>query len=109
MCLKIITQKLTKAEISKNLNLFIGKNLNNEDIYIEEPGLYQNILITGTIGSGKTSSAMYPFTKQLIDYKPYDSSEKLAMLILDVKGNFPYKENKRICNISQSTSRFNSN
>ncbi len=87
------TQKLTKAEISKNLNLFIGKNLNNEDIYIEEPGLYQNILITGTIGSGKTSSAMYPFTKQLIDYKSYDSSEKLAMLILDVKGNY-YKQVK---------------
>lgn len=40
---------------------------------------------------GKTSSAMYPFTKQLISYKANDFNEKLAMLILDVKGNY-YKE-----------------
>ncbi len=50
-------------------------------------GLYQNILITGTIGSGKTSSAMYPFTKQLISYSASNQNEKLALLILDVKGN----------------------
>lgn len=34
---------------------------------------------------------MYPFTRQLISYKANDSNEKLAMLILDVKGNY-YKE-----------------
>lgn len=34
---------------------------------------------------------MYPFTKQLISYKADDFDEKLAMLILDVKGNY-YKE-----------------
>ena len=51
----------------------------------------QNILVTGTIGSGKTSSAMYPFTKQLIEYKSNISEEKLGMLILDVKGNY-YKQ-----------------
>ena len=71
-----------------NLNLLIGKNINNDDVYIEESGLYQNILITGTIGSGKTSSAMYPFTKQLIEYKSNNSMEKICMLILDVKGNY---------------------
>ena len=31
---------------------------------------------------------MYPFTKQLIDYKASNSYEKLSMLILDVKGNY---------------------
>ena len=46
------------------------------------------IFITGTIGSGKTSSAMYPFTKQLIEYKADSKFEKLSMLILDVKGNY---------------------
>jgi hypothetical protein len=51
-------------------------------------GLYQNILITGTIGSGKTSSAMYPFTKQLISYSAQDFDQKLALLVLDVKGNY---------------------
>lgn len=53
-----------------------------------EKSLYQNILITGTIGTGKTSSAMYPFTKQLIKYENYNNDRKLGMLILDVKGNY---------------------
>lgn len=87
---------LNKAENKSNnqiinshqLNLLIGKNKNNENVYIEESGLFQNILITGTIGSGKTSSAMYPFTKQLIEYKANDFQEKICMLILDVKGNY---------------------
>ena len=34
---------------------------------------------------------MYPFTRQLISYKSNSCNEKLAMLILDVKGNY-YKE-----------------
>ena len=34
---------------------------------------------------------MYPFTRQLISYKSNSFNEKLAMLILDVKGNY-YKE-----------------
>ena len=42
-------------------------------------GLYQNILITGTIGTGKTSSAMYPFTKQLIEYNSNNKKEKLGL------------------------------
>ena len=77
-----------------SLNIYIGNNnLTNEKIYLPEKGLYQNLLITGTIGSGKTSSAMYPFTKQLIAYKCDDINKKLGMLILDVKGNF-YKKVK---------------
>ena len=71
-----------------SLQLLIGKDLNNNNIYISDKSLYQNILITGTIGSGKTSSAMYPFTKQLIEYKHFSKTEKLGMLILDVKGNY---------------------
>jgi hypothetical protein len=69
------------------LSLLIGMS-NDLPICIPEKGLYQNILITGTIGTGKTSSAMYPFTKQLIAYNSSNSYEKLAMLILDVKGNY---------------------
>ena len=57
-------------------------------IAIPEKSLYQNILITGTIGSGKTSCCMYPFTKQLMAYHSQDPSSKLGMLILDVKGNY---------------------
>ena len=74
-----------------NLQLFIGKNVENNNIYIPEKGLYQNMIITGTIGSGKTSSAMYPFTKQLINYKNSYINDKIGMLILDVKGNYYYQ------------------
>ena len=93
--------KIKSNNIPNGLNLLIGKTTNNENIYIEENGLYQNFLITGTIGSGKTSSAMYPFTKQLISYNfelnNINSSSNIGMLILDVKGNF-YKQVKYYCN-----------
>lgn len=68
--------------------LHIGNTEDNLPIYIPKESLYQNILITGTIGTGKTSSAMYPFTKQLIRYQCQTSDLKLGMLILDVKGNY---------------------
>lgn len=80
-----INYKKNKAPI---FGLYVGNDKNNNKVYIPENGLYQNILVTGTIGSGKTSSALYPFTRQLINYKASDCSSKLSFLILDVKGNF---------------------
>lgn len=41
-------------------------------------------MITGTIGTGKTSSAIYPFINQLL-------AHNMGMLILDVKGNLHVK------------------
>ncbi len=71
------------------LNLLIGfDKINNKKIIIPENGLYQNFLITGTIGSGKTSSCMYPFTRQFLDYNYNNPNSKIGMLILDVKGNY---------------------
>ena len=70
------------------LYLLIGKRLDSMPVYISEKSLYQNILVTGGIGTGKTSSAMYPFTKQLMEYMHNDESQKLGFLILDVKGNY---------------------
>lgn len=81
------TKKINKNELS----LLIGETSSHQKIYIPESGLYQNFLITGTIGSGKTSSAMYPFTKQFFQYNFNHPNKKLGMLILDVKGNF-YKQ-----------------
>ena len=75
-------------ELSLKIGTFLDSNNNIQTIYIPEKGLFQNILITGTIGTGKTSSAMYPFTKQLISYASNNPKEKLGMLILDVKGNY---------------------
>lgn len=51
-------------------------------------GLMQNILITGTIGTGKTSSAITPIAVQLIYLYFNQVKDKAAMLFLDVKGNF---------------------
>ena len=99
-------KEVINNKVPAGLNLYIGKTVDNKDIYLEESGLYQNFLITGTIGSGKTSSAMYPFTKQLIKYNfmlnsSYNHTSPfttIGMLILDVKGNF-YKQVKYYCNL----------
>lgn len=79
--------KLQKIQM-QDLHLSIMNNSTDRLIIIPKEGLYQNILITGTIGTGKTSSAMYPFTKQLIGFNSDNSKLKLGMLILDVKGNY---------------------
>lgn len=81
---KIIVEK----KITPTLELMIGTTLDNQPMIIPENSLYQNILVTGSIGSGKTSSAMYPFTKQLLEYSATNSAHKIGMLILDVKGNY---------------------
>ena len=88
-----IKKKIEKHLDTKNkddkLKLLIGYNQKTkEKIYIPKSGLFQNFLITGTIGSGKTSSAMYPFTKQLTKYNYLNPNSKIGMLILDVKGNY---------------------
>ena len=71
-----------------SLHLLVGNFTDNKSkIFIPEKGLFQNILVTGTIGSGKTSSVLYPFVNQLVSYNSC-SYGNLGMLILDVKGNF---------------------
>ena len=91
---KVRNNKIKNSK--NNLSLLIGKDLNNNIISIPEKSLYQNILITGTIGTGKTTSAMYPFTNQLIEYKSNNTKEKLGMLILDVKGNYHLQVKKYV-------------
>ena len=81
--------KFSKTNINSKLKLLIGyEPKTGKKLYIPETGLYQNFLITGTIGTGKTSSAMYPFTEQLIKYNSTNRDDKIGMLILDVKGNY---------------------
>ena len=80
-------------EPKKLLSIFVGNAFDEKKqaIFLPEKSLYQNVLITGTIGTGKTSSAMYPFTKQLIEFSCTDVSNKIGMLVLDVKGNYYVK------------------
>lgn len=75
----------------KHNKLNLEKVKNPTWVKIDERGLYQNILVSGTIGTGKTASVMYPLTKQIMFYKNQDLDLKAGMLILDVKGNF-YKQ-----------------
>ena len=82
--------KKTPKILLSDMNLYVG-DFENRPLYIPDKSLYQNILVTGTTGSGKTSSAMYPFCRQLIEYEALNPNKKLGMLILDVKGNF-YKQ-----------------
>jgi len=80
-----IVKAHNENHIENELSLKIGTTIDgSKEVLIPEKGLYQNILITGTIGTGKTSSAMYPFLEQLLMHN-------LGMLILDVKGNFHKK------------------
>ena len=99
---KITFKKFSKSNnsIKTDLNLYVG-DFGNTPIFIPENSLYQNILITGTTGSGKTSSAMYPFCRQLIEYEAFNPEKKLSMLILDVKGNFY----KKVLDYANSVSR----
>lgn len=97
-------RKNPKTSFSKNtftldpyFNLKIGLDSSNNNVFLPLRGLFQNILITGTIGTGKTSSAMYPFTEQLISFKNNNDTEKISMLILDVKGNY-HSQVKKYCN-----------
>ena len=91
------TKQKNMSNTYNDLQLFIGFNESTKsNVYIPKSGLYQNFLITGTIGSGKTSSAMYPFTEQILKFNSKHPSQKIAMLILDVKGNY-YAQVKEFC------------
>lgn len=57
-------------------------------IIIPDVAMFQNLVITGAIGTGKTSTVMYPLCKQALFYKANMPEEKAGALILDVKGNF---------------------
>ena len=94
---KFVKKRIKKEKYkinSESLNLLVGNDeKTGKNIYINEKGLYQNFLITGTIGTGKTSSAMYPFTQQILKYNSENPNKKIGTLILDVKGNY-YKQVK---------------
>lgn len=61
--------------------IYIGKDSQDNDVYIKNNGIFQNILITGSIGSGKTSSAISNIFLELI-------KQNIFGLIIDVKGNY---------------------
>lgn len=81
-----------KKDINSNSIINLGKKDNNY-IGINIDGCYQNILITGSIGSGKTSAAINTLLYELLKKDIYG-------LILDVKGNYIDNVRKiaKLCN-----------
>lgn len=87
-----LKKELNKTTIGNSDNLIsIGKS-NNDRVVIHKEGLYQNVLITGSIGSGKTTSAITTLLYKLV-------KSGVCGLILDVKGDYINIVNEiaRIC------------
>lgn len=77
---KLLDKQKLEEKPSDN-DYIIARDENDECFCVEEDALYQNVLITGSIGSGKTSGAIARLTYNLI------KSGK-GGLILDIKGNY---------------------
>ncbi len=78
---KITFNKLNTKEKIKEIPYITFYNDCNKNIVINKYGLFQNILITGSIGSGKTSSAISNIFLQLFNMN-------IGGLLIDVKGNY---------------------
>jgi hypothetical protein len=59
-----------------------------EWLTIPERGLHTGIMALGAVGSGKTSSVMYPVASQVLGWAAGDERRKTAALVLEVKGDF---------------------
>ncbi len=90
-------RKHNKKSVKKNneISLYIGKNSKKSLVNLPIRGLYQNVLVTGSIGTGKTSSLLYPLTKQLLELN-FTNKYHSSFLILDVKGNYHHFV-KKVC------------
>lgn len=68
-----------KDSINKD-RIYVGYN-DEEKVYLNEEELYKNLLITGSIGTGKTFSGINKFCRYMIE-------NKISGLIIDIKGNY---------------------
>ncbi|MDD2627514.1 MAG: hypothetical protein PHD20_01335 [Clostridia bacterium] len=82
----------------------LGKTSSNNNVHLLDDDLYKNILITGSIGTGKTSGAINTFCEYMI-------KNEVPGVILDIKGNYVdtveniakyYKKEKNIRIISET-------
>lgn len=80
--------KEENSDVLKNL-IYVGKEKGN-NVYLKKEELYKNLLITGSIGTGKTSSAINKFTKYMI-------TNNISGLIIDIKGNYVETVDNYMC------------
>ena len=75
------TYDISSAISPEDKLIFLGAFKEDKPVFLKQRVLYQNMLITGSIGSGKTSGAVCNLTESLIQ-------RDIGGLILDAKGNF---------------------
>ncbi len=75
------SKKEIEREESLSKDTLIIGSYNDKKLGIYKQGLYQNILITGSIGSGKTSTAITTIFRYFV-------KNNICGLVLDVKGNY---------------------
>ena len=75
------SKKIEEKENTEEDRIFLAKDNYGIKKYITFKGLYQNVFITGSIGSGKTSSAISILLEGLI-------KKGICGLIIDVKGSY---------------------
>lgn len=106
--IKRIIKQETIYDVEQDKGYIIAKDINDECFYIDDNALYQNVLITGSIGSGKTSGAVARIMYNLL------KSGK-GGVVLDIKGNFVDTVNemcrrmgrtKDVCVLSQNSNYY---
>src|SRR6266704_630895 len=55
---------------------------------IPERGLFTGIAVFGAVGSGKTSTCLYPYAEQILSYEAANPEKRIGGLVLEVKGDF---------------------
>src|SRR5437667_469021 len=55
---------------------------------IRERGLFTGIAVFGAVGSGKTSTCLYPYAEQILSYEAANPEKRIGGLVLEVKGDF---------------------
>src|SRR5262245_14268995 len=60
-------------------------------LIVPERGLFTGIAVFGAVGSGKTSSCLYPFAEQILSYDAYNKDTRIGALVLEVKGDFCHR------------------
>ncbi len=68
-------------DISK---IYLGSTIQKSKVYIDKEELYKNVLITGSIGTGKTSGAINTFCKYMVQ-------NNIPGIVIDIKGNYVSK------------------
>lgn len=84
------------SAMTGKLNIVVGEEHEQDGTYVPKPawytlpenGLFGNIGVFGSIGTGKTASFAYPALRQFFEYRSDDADFRFGGLIMDVKGDF---------------------